>query len=211
MIRTAPFETHVEQYEAWFDRYPHVFQSEIEAIRDFLPPGNSRGLEIGMGTGRYAMALGIKEGIEPVAPMRTLARRRGLEVMDARAEDLPYKDLSFDFVLMNFCISYFDNVNMAFREAHRVLRRGGVLIVGFVDRRSPLGREYEDKRMQSTFYRHANFYEPRTIIHWLQDVYFTNIEVRQTLFHPLERVRDTELSEPGFGKGSYVIIAAQRK
>uniref|UniRef100_UPI001FA6D37C hypothetical protein n=1 Tax=Pontibacter vulgaris TaxID=2905679 RepID=UPI001FA6D37C len=60
-------------------------------------------------------------------------------------------------------------------------------------------------------YRHANFSDPRTIIHWLQNSYFNNIEVRQTLFHPLNQVRDTELTKPGFGEGSYVIIAAHRK
>jgi SAM-dependent methyltransferase len=211
MIRTAPFETKLAEYEAWFERYPHVFQSEVEAIRDFLPPGNSRGLQVEIRTGHYAEALGIKEGTESVAAMREMAIKKGFEVMDATAEALPYKDITFDFVLMNFCISYFNDVQAAFREAQRVLKPGGTLIVGFVDRDSPLGAEYEEKRETSPFYKHANFYAPKTVINWLLETGFTQIKPVQTLFNPLDQINDTQLAKPGFGEGSYVIIDAIRK
>jgi SAM-dependent methyltransferase len=211
MVRTAPYETHVAEYDGWFERYPHVFQSEVEAIRDFLPPGNSRGLQVEIRTGHYAQALGIKEGTESVSSMRNIAISKGYEVMDAQPEALPYKDLAFDFVLMNFCISYFDNVKEAFREAHRILKPSGVLIVGFVDRSSPLGLEYEEKRNTNTFYQYANFYEPETVINWLKAAGFSSVKPTQTLFQPLDKIKDTELAKPGYGEGSYVIIGAFKK
>ncbi len=211
MNRTAPFETHVSEYEAWFERYPHVFQSEVQAIRDFLPPGDSRGIEVGIGTGRFAQALGIKEGIEPVKAMREVAMNKKLEVIDATANELPYKDLSLDFVLMNFCISYLDDLQRAFREAHRVLKHGGILIVGFVEKSSPLGKFYEENRELSIFHRHANFYEHKTVVDYLEQAGFTNLETTQTLFHPLDQITDTEVAKPGTGEGSYLIIGAHKK
>src|SRR5688572_11495848 len=175
MNRTATFETHVDKYEAWFDRHPFVFQSEVEAIRDFLPPGESRGLEVCIGTGRYAQALGIKEGTESVKAMLDVAVKKGFEVMDAKPEALPYKDLCFDFVVMNFCISYLNELKPAFREAYRVLKQQGVLIVGFVDKDSPLGQHYEETRESNIFHRHANFYSPETVINQLKDLGFSEV------------------------------------
>src|SRR5579872_7109242 len=123
MPKTLPFDEHVAEYEEWYSKYPLVFRSEVEAIRELLPKGdNLYGMEVALGTGRFSEALGIKEGIEPSNNMRNLAIKRGIEVMDATAEALPYKDNKFDFVLMVFCISYFDNLHSAFKEAQRVLK-----------------------------------------------------------------------------------------
>ena len=99
-LKIAPFENYAEDYDSWFQKYPYVFESEVAALRDALPLGDSRGLEIGLGTGRFSQALGLKEGVEPSLAMRKMALSRGIDVMDAVAENLPFKDLRFDFVLM---------------------------------------------------------------------------------------------------------------
>jgi SAM-dependent methyltransferase len=46
------------------------------------------------------------------------------------AEFLPFSDSCFDFIHMRSCIDHFANPNLALREAFRVLRRGGKLVVG---------------------------------------------------------------------------------
>lgn len=46
------------------------------------------------------------------------------------AEFLPFADASFDFVHMRSCIDHFANPQLALREAFRVLRRDGRLVVG---------------------------------------------------------------------------------
>ena len=123
MKTNLPFDSHVEQYEEWYEEYPHVFRSEVEALREMLPEGdNLVGIEVGLGTGRFSQALGIKEGLEPSVNMRSRAIERGIEVVDGTAENLPYGDLRFDFVLMAFCISYFEDLHAAFMEAYRVLK-----------------------------------------------------------------------------------------
>jgi ubiquinone/menaquinone biosynthesis C-methylase UbiE len=209
MIRTLPFNEHVAEYEEWFSKYSFVFQSEVEAIRDLLPVGNTiRGIEIALGTGHFSKELGIKEGIEPAPNMRALALKRGIDVMSGEAEHLPYKDMSFDFALMAFCISYFEDLPAAFKEARRVLKNGGSLIVGFIDRDSIIGNIYKQRKPESVFYKQANFYSPKKIIFQLNKSGFKNLVFAQTLFHALDDIKEFEPAKPGYGEGSFVVIKA---
>ena len=209
MIKTLPFNEHVAEYEEWYRKYPFVFQSEVEAIRELLPAGNNiYGIEVALGTGRFAKELGIKEGIEPSPNMRALALKKGIDVLSAEAEHLPYKDMRFDFVLMAFCISYFDDLPAAFKEARRVLKNGGSLIVGFIDKDSIIGKFYEQRKPDSVFYKQANFYSTKRIIAELKKLGFKKLQFSQTLFHALDDIKEFEPAKPGYGEGSFVLIKA---
>jgi SAM-dependent methyltransferase len=209
MIATSPFNEHVCEYEEWFEKYPFVFKSEVAAIKPLLPKGRDRnGIEIGVGTGQFAKALGIKEGIEPAPEMRAVAEQRGVFVVNAIAEDLPYKSNLFDFVLMNFCISYFDDVQQAFHEAFRVLKKRGVLIVGFVEKDSQIGRLYKRYMHKSIFYKKARFYSFDQIAVILKKAGFNNLTSFQTLFHPLYKIKTIETVKNGHGEGSYILLKA---
>ncbi len=211
MLQSLPFNDHVAEYEDWYKKYPFVFRSEVAAIKELLPRGeNIRGIEVGLGTGRFAKALGIKEGIEPAENMRAVAEGKGIFVLNAVAEHLPYKSLQFDFVLMNFCISYFEDVPEAFKEAHRVLKRGGCLIAGFIDKNSRIGRFYQERKPESVFYNKANFYSLSKIEKELKNAGFKKLEFLQTLFHDLDVIKSIQKPLPGHGKGSYVLIKAIR-
>lgn len=209
MIATLPFNDHVAEYEAWFEKYPFVFQSEVEAIRDLLPESESSyGIEIAVGTGRFAKELGIKEGIEPATNMRALALKRGIDVLAGQAEHLPHKDMKYDFVLMTFCISYFENLQTAFKEAYRILKNGGSLIVGFIDKDSIIGKYYEERKPHSVFYKDAKFYSVKKIASELKKAGFKDLDFSQTLFHPLDDIKEFEPAKPGYGEGSFVLIKA---
>jgi ubiquinone/menaquinone biosynthesis C-methylase UbiE len=209
MVQSLPFNDHVAEYEEWYKKYPFVFRSEVAAIKELLPRGeNVRGIEVGLGTGRFAKALGIKDGIEPAENMRAVAEGKGIFVLNAVAEQLPYRSLQFDFVLMNFCISYFENIPEAFKEAHRVLKRGGCLVTGFVDRNSRIGEYYRNRKPESVFYKKANFYTVSKIEQELKNAGFKKLQFLQTLFHDLDSIKSIEKPLPGHGRGSYVLIKA---
>ena len=211
LLKTEPFERHPQEYDEWFDKHPFVFQSEVEALREKLPEGDLHGIEIGLGTGRFAVALGLKEGVEPVFSMRRIAHRRGIETMDAVAEKLPYKDLHFDFVVMASSVSYFYNMHVAFREASRVVKHGGCIIIGFIEKESIIGKYYEDRRQTNDFYKEATFYSIPKIIAELKNVGFIHLEFSQTLFHNINDITEFEPAKPGYGDGSYVVIKAIKK
>lgn len=210
-IKTAPFEAHAAEYDQWFDNYPEVFASEIKILQDALPVGDIKGIEVGLGTGRFSKALGITDGVEPAEEMRKIALERGIEAQNAPAERLPYKDLQFDFVLMATCISYFNKLESAFKEANRVLKNGGSLIAGFIDKNSVIGKEYEAKRDKSPFYKQAIFYTPERVAEEIKNAGFISLEFTQTLFKKPEEIKKPEQVLSGYGKGSYVVIKALKK
>jgi ubiquinone/menaquinone biosynthesis C-methylase UbiE len=212
MKKQFSFDDHVTEYEDWYEQYPWVFKSEVEALREMLPEGEKlTGIEVGAGTGRFSEALGIKEGVEPSPNMRAKAVNRGIEMMDGVAESLPFGDHRFDFVLMNFCISYFDELYLPFREAHRVLKSDGALVVGFIDKDSIIGRYYEAHKPESTFYRHANFYSVHKVLNELTRAKLKHTSICQTLFNSLDQIKEFQAAKPGFGEGSFVVIKATKK
>lgn len=211
MLQIEPFEKHITEYEAWFDKYHFVYASELKAIKNHLEqlPENIIGIEVGIGSGKYALPLGIKEGVEPSEKMRELAIKRGLDVMDGTAEHLPYKDLHFNFVLF-VTICHLDNVNEALKEAYRVLKNDGSIIIAFIDKNSSLGEEYEKKRTKSKFYKHARFFSVNDIISLLKETKFKNPVINQTIFKNLDEIKEIEQPKEGFGEGAFVVIRANK-
>ncbi len=212
MIQTAIFNEHVEAYESWFDNYPKVYQSELAAIKEQLLklPENIRGIEVGLGTGRFAQPLGIKEGIEPSEEMAKKAIKRGVEVIDGFAENLPYSDLQFDFVLF-VTICHLDNIKLAMEHAHRVLKRKGALIIGFLDKDQTVAQQYNERRHRSTFFRNATFYSVKQIKKLIEEAGFKNLEFNQTLFKDLDAIEEVQLPKSGYGEGSFVVVKAIKK
>ncbi|MDH4164598.1 MAG: methyltransferase domain-containing protein [Nitrospirota bacterium] len=206
MAGTNSFDQNVDRYEAWFIDHPLAYVSELRAIRELLPNGS--GVEIGVGTGRFAAPLGITRGVEPSRPMAELARKKGIEVAAGVAEHLPYSDGEFDYALMATTVCFLDDIETAFREVHRVLRPGGSFLIGFVDRDSSLGREYLERKDKSVFYRDATFYSVSDIITQLEKAGFRDHRFRQTLFRPPADLTETEPVRPGHGEGSFVVVQA---
>jgi len=207
MAKTSAFDKQAAEYDAWFDRHCLLFQAELAALRSIVP-ATGHGVEIGVGTARFALPLGISIGVEPSPGMAELARQRGLDVREGVAEALPFGDDSFDFAIMVTVVCFLDDVYGAFREAWRILKPGGAFVVGFIDRESELGRTYEQKSGQSVFYRDATFYSVNDLVMLLHEAGFSDFSYRQTLF-PGEPT-DVTVRE-GFGDGSFVVIKGHKK
>lgn len=207
----TPFREYVDRYEQWFNKHKAVFESELLAIREQMSklPENISGAEVGVGTGQFANRLGIIEGIEPVKEMRQKAVRRGIETMEAFAEKLPYHDLHYDFLLY-VTICYLKDPKAAFREAFRVLKDGGAILIGFIDRDRPIGQEYLERRPESIFYRNANFYSVERVEKMLKEAGFRNLEYVQTLFGKLDEIAQEQSPREGYGEGGFVVVKATK-
>jgi len=209
MARIGPFEKYPLRYEDWFERNKFVYESELRAIRELLPE-NGEGVEIGVGSGRFAAPLGIKVGIEPSSRMRKIAQQRGLEIINAVAESLPFGNLQFDFALMVTTICFIDNIRVGFREAYRVLKSAGSLIIGFIDKDSVIGKSYQQHKNESVFYKVATFYSVDEVVSQLKKASFKDFNFIQTIFHDLAEIRDVEPIKKGYGEGSFVVIKAMK-
>lgn len=210
MPKTKPFEKFYDDYDEWFERNNFVYLSELEAIKSLLPKDfyDFRSVEIGVGTGRFALPLGIKLGVEPSPKMREIAKSRGIDVIDAYAENLPFRNEIFDLVLMVTTICFLDDVNKALREVYRVLKQFGIFVVGFIDRNSPIGRIYQERRESHRFYSVATFYSTDELLKLLSGAGFRDFDIVQTIFKPLNDISSIEPVKKGYGEGSFVVIKA---
>ncbi len=207
MANIKPFEEHADIYEQWFEENKYVYLSEIEAIKSIIPIFDN-GLEIGAGSGRFGQPLGIKTGIEPSSKMAFLAKKRGMNIVEGIGELLPFDNNKFDMELMVTSICFVDNVQKVLRELYRTLIKGGSIIIGFIDKKSPIGKLYLKYKNDNLFYRYATFYSTFELIKYLKECGFNEFSIVQTIFNDLNNIKSIEQVEKGYGKGSFIVIRA---
>jgi len=198
---------YVKKYDSWYDANKFVYQSELNALNRMLPK-KGEGLEIGVGTGRFAAPLGIKYGIDPSKQMLEVAKSRGVEVKLGYGEDLPFEDSTFDYVVAIVTLCFVKDPYKVLTEARRVLRKSGKIVIGIVDKDSFLGRFYQRKK--SVFYKQAHFFRVKEIVDLLRNAGFKRISYLQTLFCFPEDMKSIDSPRSGFGKGGFVIIKGLR-
>jgi ubiquinone/menaquinone biosynthesis C-methylase UbiE len=209
MPKTEPFDNYSDEYDNWFIINKYAFQSELNAIKKALP-NSPDVVEIGIGSGIFAEPLGIKEGVDPSEAMREKAQKRGIRVKNAVAENLPYNDKSKNAALMVTSICFVDDIYNAFQEAHRVLKNNGHLIIGFVDKNSPIGKSYLEHKDENIFYKDALFYGTEELLKVLKDTGFKTNNTYQTVFGKIEDINKVQNVLDGYGQGSFVVIKAQK-
>jgi SAM-dependent methyltransferase len=206
MPKIEAFEKYSDAYDEWFEKNPDQYEAELEAIRQLLPSPEAEGLEVGVGSGKFAVPLGIRIGVEPSGAMAIKAEKQGVKVFRGVAENLPFPDGRFDFVLMVTTLCFVDNVIKSFKEAFRVLKLGGCIIVGFVDKESELGRHYAENRERSKFYGDATFFSTQEVLKYLKEAGFVVAKIKQTLI-PGDS-KGTILD--GFGEGAFVVVRGMK-
>lgn len=206
MPKTSAFESHSDAYDEWFEINADLYAAELATVRELLPKNPEQGLEVGVGSGKFSGPLGIKTGVEPCEEMAAKARALGIEVHPGVAEELPFADQSFPFVLSVTTICFVDDVAKTFAESFRVLQPGGSILVGFVDKESELGKKYQANKDKSRFYREATFFSTQELLDALTVAGFGSLQCKQSLIPdtPEGTVRD------GHGEGAFVVIKATR-
>jgi ubiquinone/menaquinone biosynthesis C-methylase UbiE len=205
----VPFEIHHRRYDDWFVRHAAAYQSELLAVRAVLPR-YGLGLAIGVGTGRFAAPLGIQIGIDPAHAVLGYAAKRGITTIQAVAEALPFADNCFDYALCVTTICFVDNASVMLSEAYRILKPGGVLVIGFIDRNSDLGQHYLAHQVVNVFYRDATFFSATEVERLLNDTGFTEPVWVQTLSKSLEATHEIEPLRPGYGQGAFIVAKVLR-
>lgn len=208
-MRIEPFEKYFLRYEQWFIDNPNVYKSELLAIKSLLPK-RKKSIEIGVGTGKFAVPLGIMVGIEPSNKMRQLSLKRGIDVINAVGEFLPIRKERLDLVLMVTTICFLDDIKMAFEDVYNILTSKGSFIIGFIDRNSTIGIKYQLQKKENVFYNVADFYSVDEVVSYLKTANFTKFEFSQTIFRPLHEIKDIEPIKPNYGEGSFVVIKADK-
>jgi ubiquinone/menaquinone biosynthesis C-methylase UbiE len=130
-----------EIYEQKF--VPALFRQWGAIISDLVgAKSGERILDVACGTGVLACAAlervgsqGKVVGLDPNPDMLSVARRKTAQIdwREGRAEAIPFPDNSFEAVVSQFGLMFFEDRPAAFREMMRVLRPNGRLAVAVCD------------------------------------------------------------------------------
>jgi ubiquinone/menaquinone biosynthesis C-methylase UbiE len=152
-------------------------------------------LEVGCGTGYWlaglAPVVAHAHGLDLSPGMLAQARQRPepLYLSRGRASRLPYATGSFDLVYCVNAIHHFQDQAAFVREAHRLLRPGGVLVVAGSDPHSRRDTWYVYDYFEGTFETDlARFPSWGMVLDWM-----VNAGFRRAAWHPVDRIDDPKL------------------
>jgi ubiquinone/menaquinone biosynthesis C-methylase UbiE/DNA-binding transcriptional ArsR family regulator len=173
--RAAAAQDYFRAHAAQWDRIRklHVADAAVEAaIRDALAERPFRSLlDLGTGTGRMLEMFGpdIERGLglDLSLDMLLLARDRleraslrNCSVRQGDIYDLPLADDSFDVVILHQVLHFLDDGARAIREAARVLRPGGrLLVVDFAP--------HEQEFLREQFAHRRLGFAPEAVTQWM--------------------------------------------
>ncbi len=117
----------------WYEEFrPALGAEELEALERLLGRGAGLCLDLGCGTGLPTVAVAdlgwAVVGVDVSSDLLEVARGRGVEVLQAPAEALPFDDASFDAAISIWTHTDIDDFAAAVEEVARVLRPGAPLV-----------------------------------------------------------------------------------
>ncbi len=131
-------------------------------------------LDVGAGTGRFALIL-FNAGAQVVAldvsseMLKMLANKnKKIEIVVGEAENLPFEEDYFDFVVATFLVVHLKNLTAFFDEVYRVLKDGGRFIVTNINQKEAP----EVKTKQGKIKIESYYHRPEKIIKELENLAF---------------------------------------
>jgi SAM-dependent methyltransferase len=152
------------EWIAWARAPNHdSFWAYRDALIKFIGHGEGEALDLGCGEGRIARELkacGYRvAALDPVGEFVRAAReaRSADNYVVASGVNLPFQDASFDLVMAYNVIMDVDDVRGTIKEARRILRRTGVLVICIVHPFSDRGR-FASTESMSPFVIQDNYF-----------------------------------------------------
>ena len=170
------FDEYAGDYDRWFDDHGEVYAAQIRMLRDAIPY-TGHGLEVGVGSGRFAVPLGMRFGIDPSGKLLSMAKTRGIEIVLGEGEHLPYRAGTFDYVLMMTVICFLEKPRGVLQEISRVLVQGGDLILGFIEKDGEIAMHYQLEKTKGRFLRFARFLTINEVAGLMEEAGFADVSV----------------------------------
>jgi len=129
-VESADYDYRAFDSPIWLQRYWQRTRHRI--ILDFLDDRNAV-LDIGCGTGRVIVDLPEAVGLDILQNKLRWLKPRHRLLVRASGDSLPFSDASFSTIIHSEVIEHVPDVPEIWTEVWRVLRPGGILIVGTPD------------------------------------------------------------------------------
>jgi ubiquinone/menaquinone biosynthesis C-methylase UbiE len=190
-----------------------AFSLEIACIRSLCKNLRPPFLEVGVGTGRFAQELKIKFGIDVSTGVLKFAKQNGILAIKAEGESLPFVDSFFGAVFIIVTLCFVDEPLKVLKEASRVLKEDGAVILGLILKESPWASFYKIKGdAGNVFYRIAKFYSLEELKAFVEKAGLKIVEVSSTMFQsPTEIPLCFESPKSGyFEESGFVALKIQK-
>ncbi len=213
-LTQSDFELYPQRYDSWYDSPSGkiLFKNELKALQLLKQNLPNPKLEIGVGSGRFARKLKIKYGVDPASGLLQIAKRRNIKVLQAKGETLPFKDKSFGtiYLILTFCFA--EKPESILKEAYRVLKPKGRLILAEVEKNSSWGRFYRKKKKAGDlFFSEMKFHSLNQIRRLLKKTGFKIIDSSSTLvYDPLQSALPEKPSSQIAKNRSFVCLACHK-
>ena len=207
-----PFEKLADKYDSWYDGKGRLaFEIELAALRPLLAELPKPWLEVGVGTGRFAQALGIPQGIDPSPALLAKARARGIDVLYGEGEELVFRAGSMGAVFLLTTWEFLSDPSQVLRECRRVLGDDGRLVNAYLDRDGKWGASYAERGRQGhPLFSHAHFDTYEDVKRLTEQAGFEVLKTASTLFQGPGETAVMEEARPGFEHGaSFVVLVAR--
>lgn len=229
------FDEYATLYDAWFLDNHNVLLSEARLVARTLQ-GSRKILSVGCGSGlfekilREDFGIDIRQGIEPSGGMAEIARKRGMEVTLATAEEADFGNGEFDTILFNGTPSYITDLKGVVGKAYRAIPAGGRVVLIDVPKESGYGIMYNLAKAVGSWHNPLleGVYPPNpypielcNAANWrttaektaiMTDAGFKRLETFQTLTtHPLVSNNRAEEPVAGSDRGDYVAVIGYKE
>lgn len=159
-------------YDLWYQTRRGSFIDQVEteaALQICCPDRGAAVLDAGCGTGNFSLKLastGCKvTGIDVSEDMLAIARHKAAKLgfdnigfLKMDIHQLAFPEHTFDVVFSMAVWEFIPRPREAFDELWRVLRPGGQLLIGTINRESPWGHQYmQEASSPGSVFLHASF------------------------------------------------------
>jgi len=142
-------------------------------------------MDLGCGDGLFLKDFFSKGRMELIGCDADLVRllrarefSRNTPLVCAFADKAPFRSNVFDILILHHVLEHIEDDNKAMRECRRLLKKGGILILGVPNEDSPNGRL--SRFLHPKLYRtgeHVNFYSEDKILNLLKSLNFKVLEI----------------------------------
>ena len=164
------FNQFYKDYDEWYESVPgaYVDQVETSVLWELLNPiAGMEILDVGCGTGHQSMKLahlGCRvTGIDIASNMLKEAEKKNqceslaVDFYEMNCEQMNFADDSFDAAISMAALEFIQNPCGAFDEMRRVVKPGGSIVIGTIQKGGHWAKFYESEAFLGTAFAFARF------------------------------------------------------